>query len=167
MLAINDNYLRAPWADWLYACDGPWWAHHIGRVRETFRGQCWTRDRDAAAAFGLEWIRSASRPGLSRDDRVIHEGSNSGYQAINLAAHFGARRILLIGYDMGATGNTHWFGDHAPAIAGPTGRSDFDVFLAAFPQLAADLAAAGIDVVNCTTNTALTAFRRGRLEDEL
>lgn len=25
VLAINDNYRIAPWADWLYACDGRWW----------------------------------------------------------------------------------------------------------------------------------------------
>lgn len=175
VLVVNDGYRLAPWADWLYACDGCWWAGcptgsdvpHHELSRRTFAGERWTRDREAADEFGLRWIRSEPLPGLSRDLAVIHEGSNSGYQAINLAFHLGARRIVLLGYDMGATGNTHWFGEHPDEIASSSGARDFGEFLTAFPALAADLKAEGVDVVNCTTTTALAAFRRARLEDTL
>lgn len=167
VLVVNDGYRLAPWAKWLYACDYQWWNHHVARVRREFRGQCWTRDQDAARAFDLYYIESRDGAGLCRDPFAIYEGLNSGYQAINLAYHFGARRIVLLGYDMGATGNTHWFGEHPTDISSCAGARSFDLFLARFPALAADLEAAGVDVVNCTPRTALTAFRRAELVDVL
>ena len=161
VLVVNDNYRLAPWADWLYACDGAWWKVYANDVRDTFSGQCWTRDQSAADKYGLHWIRSVSEPGLSFDQGVIHEGGNSGYQALNLAVHFGARRILLLGYDMGGR---HWFGDHPASL--PV-QSNYRIFLDNFATLPNDLARAGVEVINCTRDTALTVFPRSTIEREL
>lgn len=161
VLVVNDNYRLAPWADWIYACDGIWWDYHVDAVHASFAGECWTRDARAAGQYGLRWIESAPSAGLSRDPKLIHEGCNSGYQAINLAYHFGARRIVLLGYDMGGT---HWFGDHPQQIRR---RSDYAACLAAFPALADDLADAGVKVVNCTRKTALDAFPRATIDEVL
>ena len=30
VIAVNDAWRLAPWADILYACDGRWWRHHKG-----------------------------------------------------------------------------------------------------------------------------------------
>lgn len=160
-MVVNDNYRLAPWADWLYACDGAWWKVYANDVRDTFAGECWTRDQAAADKYGLHWIRSASNPGLSVDPRVIHEGGNSGYQALNLGVHFGAKRILLLGYDMGGK---HWFGDHPDSL--PV-QSNYRIFLDNFATLPNDLARAGVEVINCTRDTALTVFPRSTIEREL
>ena len=163
VLVINDNYRLAPWADWLYACDYGWWKYHAPRT--THMRQRWTQDKDAAEQFGLVYIASAPKPGLSRDPQLIHQGCNSGYQAINLAYHFGGDPIVLLGYDMGATGDGHWFGEHAPEIE--SSFREFSIFRERFPPLAADLAAEGVRVVNCTAVTALSAFPCAKLEDVL
>jgi len=42
VLAINDAYRLAPWADWLYACDDRWWRFHHEAVAAGFQGECWT-----------------------------------------------------------------------------------------------------------------------------
>ena len=97
---------------------------------------------------------------------MIHQGGNSGYQAINLAHLWGARRIVLLGLDCGngPAGEAHWFGQH-PA---PLGRvQPFDLWRAKFPALAADLAADGVRVVNASRRTSLTCFRVGSLELEI
>jgi hypothetical protein len=160
-MVVNDNYRLAPWADWLYACDGRWWDVYASDVRAKFAGECWTRDEIAAKRYGLHWIRSSSQPGLSPDNSLIHEGGNSGYQAINLARNFGAKRIVLLGYDMGGP---HWFGDHPREL--PV-LSNYTIFLANFPQLAADLKREGVEVVNCTRKTALDCFPKATIEDAL
>ena len=54
----------------------------------------------SAAAWGINQLKSVAQPGLSRTQGVIHQGKNSGYQALNLAYLLGAKRILLLGYDM-------------------------------------------------------------------
>lgn len=88
---------------------------------------------------------------------------NSGYQAINLAYHFGVSRIILIGYDMQRTeGRSHWHGDHPKGLTNAEGVAKW---ASRFPQLAADLEREGVEVVNCSKETALNCFKRARLED--
>ena len=67
----------------------------------------------------------------------VHHGQNSGYQAVGLAYHLKADRIILIGFDMQRTGGkSHWHGDH------PRGLNNADAvhkWPRHFPALAADL----------------------------
>ena len=93
---------------------------------------------------------------------MIHEGGNSGYQAMNLAFNAGAKRIVLLGFDMQRTGDkAHWFGNHPGSMQVPSPYADW---LKKFEPLAADLTAQGVEVFNCTRETALTCFKRVPLE---
>ena len=87
-------------------------------------------------------------------------GKNSGYQAIGLAYHYGATKIVLVGYDMKNPGQ-HWHGDHPHNWGNALGVDDW---VSNFYDLAKDLEIMGVDVVNCTIDTAITAFRRDSLE---
>ena len=91
-------------------------------------------------------------------------GSN-GAGAINLAYHFGARRILLVGMDMkpGPNGEKHWHPDHPkPLVQG----QQFEEWRKKMGVLAVDLKTEGVTVVNCTPGSALTCFPMGDLEQE-
>jgi len=172
-IAVNDAWRIAPWADVLYGADGPWWMHHRGVPR--FAGEKWTQDKGpnslsrprggcAADLYGLSVARSeANGPGVSLDPGYIRQGANSGFQALNLAALFGAARIWLLGFDMQHTGGRkHFFGPHP----GPLDRGhSFKKWVAAFNTAAPQLAAAGIEVINCTRETALACFPRVAIED--
>ena len=156
-----------PDADYLYACDQKWWQVHIDEVRASFRGKLYTQWRQPdekawAEQHGITPINGASSPGLGRE--LLHYGSNSGYQAINLAFLMGATRIILLGYDMQKTGGrNHWFGDHPNGLV-----NGIDTHLVPnFTPLAEDLKAEGVEVINCTRETALTQFRRAELADVL
>jgi hypothetical protein len=141
-------------------------------VLANFKGQRWThQDADsnneeqtkAAEQFGLRLALGRHERGLGRD--VIHFGDNSGYQAINLAYLLGAGRILLLGYDMQARGSqTHFFGDHPPPLK--TG-SDYRHWVTLFDRLAQDLVSEGVEVINCTRETALRCFARSTLNEAL
>lgn len=115
----------------------------------------------AATQYGLNYIESAKLPGLSKTDGLIHQGQNSGYQALNLATIWGASKVLLIGYDMKLQGRvTHFHGDHAGL------RNPDSGLLANFAK-AFDTIATDVDIVNCTEGSAVKAFRFGSLEGEL
>lgn len=164
LLAVSDAYKLAPWADALYSCDPEWWDEHAAKVTAAgFTGQRWTQSQSAALKYGLRWISALRRDGLSRDPRVIHTGGNSGYQAVNLAYLFGARRILLLGFDMKpSAGREHFFGSHP----GQLRRSlPFNVWIQDFRTLAADLKAEGVEVINCTPGSALDCFPKAQIED--
>lgn len=92
---------------------------------------------------------------------MIRTGGNSGYQALNLAVLLGASRIILLGYDMRGS---HWHGDHPKRLANPK-ESDFAAWRARFATTLPDLARAGVEVLNCSRDTALECFARARLED--
>ena len=103
--------------------------------------------------------------GLCRNPGKVNTGGNSGYQAINLAFHWGIRRMILLGYDMQHTGGKrHW---HPNYPAGMDNATPVHAWRERFKPLARDLARAGVEVVNATRQTALTAFPRVELEAAL
>lgn len=148
----------------LYACDVTWWHQHGGLPR--FEGEKWTQDDCALVYPTIRYIRSVDEPGLSFNRAIIHQGSNGGYQAVNLAVHYGVKRILLIGYDMkeAANGAKHW---HPPHAENNPNRGNFNGWLRAFKTLPPDLEKAGVELINCTRDTALDCFPKARLEDVL
>jgi len=91
---------------------------------------------------------------------VINSGNNSGYQAINLAYHMGAKNIFLVGFDM-KNGGKHWHGCH-PDDWGNS--EDASGWAKNFDKLAEDLDFMGVNVVNCTVDTALTCFKQDTIE---
>jgi hypothetical protein len=154
VIAINDAYRLAPWADVLYAADAKWWRWHRGAP--TFQGRKLTIAPQPEAWPGLGVLRNTGAEGLECDPTGLRTGFHSGYQAINLAVHLGAARIVLLGYDLRGT---HFFGAHPDGTVPP-----FVAAQRALATLAAPLTAAGIAIVNATRDTALTCFPRAPIE---
>ena len=163
-IAINTTFRKFDHADVLYACDYLWLKHHKAEFMPRFNGRVWTQDRAAAEQFHFKYVRHAARDGLGRGN-TLHVGGNSGHGAINLAYLFGARRILLIGYDMREIGGRkHWHPDHpSPCVQ----KQQFGEWIHKFRKLADDLKAAKCEVINCTPNSALQCFPMGDLATEL
>lgn len=163
---INSSYWLAPWANILYACDGHWWDWHYEKPEwkaklDAFEGQKWTQDKGAADKYGLNYIESKPNAGLSNNPALIHQGSNSGIQAINLLYHLGAREIILLGYDMkGDKNKPHWHGHHPNRVV-----SCWDQWIRFYDYVAADAVKMGLNIINCSRDTALTCFPRKQLEE--
>ena len=146
----------------LYACDFAWWKEYQA-PRDG--GLSWTKfdglkvTQDARVAFpDVLRVPGDCSPGLCLDPARIHTGGTSGYQAINLAFHLGVRDLALLGYDYQHTGGkVHFFGDH------PEGMNNFQnpaSWSPQFDRLAADCVKAGMNITNCTRETALECFQR-------
>lgn len=110
-------------------------------------------------SMGLDAIEGKSGNGLGKG--CLRHGENSGHQAINLAYLLGASHIYLLGYDMGATGKTHWFGSHPKELH----QGEYSSYVSNFNQIARDLKAEGVRVVNFTRQTALNQFERADIDD--
>jgi hypothetical protein len=114
--------------------------------------------------LGVHWIEGIDAPGLAYPQRhdVIHTGYNSGYQAIGLAALFGATRILLLGFDFANLGaQVHWHGNHPTGLAN---GGQYPLWIAAMNRLAEDLQKSHIEVINCSRRSALKCFPRRAIE---
>ncbi len=166
VIVVNDNYRIANFADVLYACDERWWDLHFAAIHASqFRGQLWTCNRLAHRKYGITHIHARNAAGLSMWPGVLHHGTNSGYQAIGLAHQFGAARVLLLGYDMQQTdGKTHWFGEHPSGLNNAQGIAKW---AKQFVALAEQLTIAGVEVINCTAQSALRCFPRRSIEEVL
>ncbi|PNQ52867.1 hypothetical protein C1141_20870 [Vibrio agarivorans] len=106
---------------------------------------------------------SCSRGCPSAEHVVFRHGHNSGVGAINLAAHYGAQRIVLVGYDCSAQGERlHWHGDHPGSLgnAGSMGKWPAQFELAS-RQLS------GINIINASRRTTLRCFPTETLEAAL
>jgi hypothetical protein len=88
-------------------------------------------------------------------------GLDAGSTAINLAALFGAKEIILLGMDM--TGGRWVKRHHMPVIP----QWHFDMHLANIATLAPELEKDGIRVVNCSPISRIPNFEKRPLEDFL
>lgn len=159
VIAVNRAYEMVPLCNIVYVADGKAceaWALDIRKATA-----------DSAIIFTTSNYRDAVRliggngPGLNLSPGVVNYGGSGGYQAINLAYHLGAEKIILAGYDYQHTdGKTHFHGDH------PEGWANFgspEERGGSFHRLAEDLWWRGVEVINCSKATSLTCFKRGTL----
>jgi len=149
----------------MYACDPQWWDVHAKDVLANFPGEKWTQDGPTAKKYGLNHIPGAHNAGLSLRKELIHFNANSGAQALNLAVLWGAKRIILVGFDMGLQGKQrHWFGDHPGLLNKAT---DYPDLIAKFGRIAEDLKAIGVEVWNTSMESALPWFPKKPLDELL
>lgn len=154
----------------LYAADAEWWHVHGDEVAKSFLGERWSCEQhDTRPLIGVSLVRVADHEaGLSRLEGTVNSGGNSGHQAVGLAELFGARRIVLLGYDfgLGADGAPHWHGVHTSGLRNPSANA-LERWRPRMQKLAADLQAAGIEAWNCSRATALDCFPRCSLDEAL
>ena len=165
-IAVNATAVRVPWADVFYAGDYLFWkTFHTGarQMAQRHNAELWTQDAGAAERFGIKRVKGVNRKGLG--ENCIHTGGNSGYQAINLAYLWKAKKIILLGFTMREIdGKKHWHPDHPKPLVQQILP---DEWRHKMEPLAKDLEARGVDVVNCDGLSALTCFRMSTIEQEL
>lgn len=147
VIVVNTSFRIAPWADVLYAMDRAWWREYQDEAAEVFTGRFWSP--------------LPNLPGVKK--APTKHTRNSGAGAIALAAHLGAQRIIMLGYDCQRTnGMAHWHGNHPKGLGN---AGSLPKWPAQFAKLADELD--GTDVVNASRETALTIFPRVALEEAL
>lgn len=165
ILAINSAYLSCPSVlpDVLYAPDAQWWGWHPDAL--DLPCPKFAFQQEAAIYPQLTILGRTGYDGLDTDPRYLRSGGHSGYAAINLAVHLGARAIVLLGYDYcpDARGAHHFSGgDHPDGSHVP-----YDVHLAVYDTLVAPLAALNITIVNASRVSTITAFPCATLAEVL
>lgn len=154
-IAVNDTHRLAPWAAVLYAADSSWWAHHAATALH-FPGLKATAN-DSVPYRAVHCLRPTGVEGFDPDPACLRTGGNGGYQALHLAVHAGATRILLFGFDLDDQAGRHWHGDH-PAPLVNTAPGVFAIWRARFATLVAPLHSRGVQVVNCAPQSALQCW---------
>ena len=154
----------------LYACNKQWWDYYWTDVK-SYDAEKWTTNQEAAAAYGINWIKEKNALGLSTKPDCVHHGHGSGYTLVNLAYLKGAKRILLLGYNMkyapdydGANkriGSTprHYFGEYPKEMQHwPKVKVRDGVHLELLSLYRTIAEQNLVEIINCTPDSALDCF---------
>lgn len=157
IIGCNSAFTLGDWVDVCWSVDGRFIDWNVERLAQ-FPGLKLSCCDRLKVPPGIRLVaRSRKLQGIETDPAQISWNKNCGGSAINLAYHFGVKRIFLIGFDMqvSADGMHNWHKFHKSAP-----RSDVYVsrFIPAMEQIAKDAARLGLEIYNATPGSALTCF---------
>jgi hypothetical protein len=160
VLAIKEAHTRlTPWCDVVYGCEAPWWQHVKGLPDYHGLKIAWSQAQIAFHGIHRFHIKDKTLDRiLLEEPGIIGAGGHSGFQALNIAAQFGAARILLIGFDLHAKGGVHFYGRNTWQRANNPDGFAFLRWIAGLERAAVDLKHAGIEVVNASAGSAVKGF---------
>lgn len=158
-IAVNDAVFVAWWADWLHACDARWWRWNVQQVRN-FPGIRTTLDEMVPPAWA-NLLNNTGKDGFDPNPLNCRTGGNGAYQAMHMAVHAGARKLVLVGVDMDRSG--HWHQEYKGVAS-----CDRDVvMLPSFETLKPELDRRGIQVVNASLESKLEIWPKLPIEEAL
>ncbi len=175
-IAINETWRIARRAAILYGCDWQWWRARAPSAEE-WKGQRITgtvpmRKHGPAFHKDMQWQCELLNyipvmAGYSRirwDGPTLGAGSNSAFQAVNLAVRCGAKRIILTGVDCRSP-NAHWHEPHSHPMANVQRDSTIAAWIRAWKFAAVDFKERGIKCIDCSPKSALTCFQKMSIEE--
>ena len=174
VIGINVAYLIGTWMDMVFFGDKGFFLTQQKGLGE-FPGlkvACHPTMDDIPWVKNLERDRKR-RGGISDNPGTVCWNKNSGAAAISVAANAGAKRIILLGFDMKLADDK---GQHWHDIYGKRGREPkkgkpimlpFDRHLRGFPEIAKDAKHRGIEIINVSPDSAITCFRKATVEEVL
>lgn len=172
VIAINSSFQLVPFADVLIFGDARWW--HVNKPSAAaFEGRIISALPPLPAGFspvGPVWtddrvlkLKKTSPPGLARVPDSVMLRRTTLTAAINLAVHFGAAKIVLLGADgqPALDGRTH---HHAPHPWNQT-TNCWDQQRADLATVVMPLQVLGIDVRNASSGSAIPFWPIVELKD--
>ena len=164
IIAINKAFKVIPWAEVLYWTDARfyrWFKSDIDSLdclKVTCRNAPQLKD-------DIVLLTVSGKNGIDKRPNFIRAGNNSGFAAINLAYHLGAKRIYLLGYDMASSDKaTHWHN-------GYDNRHDHNIYkrnmISNFDGIYEILKTENIEIWNANPNSQLTSIPKCTLEAAL
>lgn len=176
VIGVNMAFKIGNWVDMVFWGDKKWYLTNRAAVA-SFKGLKVTcHPYFANGRFPNEGIKNvlkdtARSKGISQRPNSVSWNANSGSAAISIAAHMGATKIILVGFDMklDVGFKQHWHSEYgAMNRKGATPKSlPFNRHLSGFPHIARDALRMGITIINACPDSAIACFPRMSVKDIL
>ena len=175
VIGINVAYLIGDWIDMVFFGDSGFFLAHKAALA-VFPGLKVTCH---SGASGNSWVkflgRDGSKPrGISSAPNLVSWNSNSGAAAISVAAHSGAKRIILLGFDMRLSEDhrQHWHNVYGKGFIDPKDdrkmrKLPFQRHLRGFDVIAEDAKRMGIEILVANPDSAITQFPKVTVKELL
>lgn len=164
VIGVNDAFKLGDWVDVCWWSDCRWGVWNQTKLAQ-FQGLNVSCTRCNCEHTNTLQVRRQHAMGISTNPEEINWNRNSGASAINLAYHLGARRVVLLGFDMKVQNGEHnWHQNHQFK---PRPGVYEERFLPVFEHIKQDADRLGLDIINSTPDSALTLFPYVELEGVL
>lgn len=169
VIGVNAAYKLGDWIDMIVFGDKKWYLENqkelarFPNLKVSCHGHIHTKK---CQAEGIKYVAKDTSVvwGLSSRPGYIGWNGHSGALAINMAINAGARRVILLGYDMklNESNKQHWH-----ALYRSAERTDFDPrrlpferHMNSFPQIAIDAKRMGVEIINANPDSAIEEFKK-------
>lgn len=170
VIGVNNAYKLGRWVDICFFCDSGW--YDVFRMDlatwPNLKVTCCPKwaEKNGDQQEGVKYLKRHpnKKLGLSPNPSMVCWNFNSGSSAINLAVLLGAKRIILLGFDMclGPDERSHWHKGH-----GHVRPPAFKRHSRGFPQMAEDARALGVEILNASPTSTITSFSKVSLREAL
>jgi hypothetical protein len=173
VIGVNVAYLIGNWIDMVFFGDSGFFERNMDQLAN-FPG---IRITCFSGARSCDWVKCVDydtqhRRGISPNPNKVSWNRNSGAAAISIAANTGAKRIILVGFDMKLddTSRQHWHDIYGRGeIKEPRRIANlpFPRHLAGFQEISFDAKKRGIEIINACPDSAITQFRKTTVKELL
>jgi hypothetical protein len=171
VLAINGSMFDIPFADAGFSLDLKairlWWPRLVGLGYEQFYAvdRRWISGINSKPTPKMRFLLRRQGPDLSTADGIITAGGTSGFGALNLAFLRGAKKIVLLGFDYGGAGGVWHHNEHHYTFQQQQDRDNWAKWATNFNRPAQFLRKTGVEVINASPDSAITAFPRSTIDE--
>jgi len=173
VVGVNVAYLLGDWIDLVFFGDKGFFLRHQEGLSK-FSG---LRVSSSPIIRDLGWVKYLPQDknhnkGISTSPRLVSWNGNSGAASISIAAHSGARRIILLGFDMklNEAKDQHWhdvYGRGKARDEKKVMKMPFHRHLRGFPEIAKDAKRMGIEILNASPDSKIECFRKVTVKELL
>lgn len=169
IIAVNMAMKLGNWVDVLFFGDRSFWQTHKSEILKFngLRVSCDWKNNLNDPRVKVLTKNPTHRQGITFKPGLISWNFNSGAAAINLAIQFGAKKIILLGFDMelDANNNQHWHKYYTSSLK--TVGQTMARHLKGFPIIAQDIKGKGIEIINCSPDSKIDCFRKANIWEVL
>ena len=181
VIGVNAAFLLGIWVDMMFFGDSGFYRTNRKEIILNFNKlhiSCSPRLKDDYKSERLKYIPRNNKKlyGITTKKDMVSWNKSTGACAINLAYHLGAKRIILLGFDMDLyENNRHWhklYSYKHPSRKPKQGvrgtlKTPFHRHLEAFPHIRKDADKLGIEILNVSPLSKIEAFKKVELKDVL
>lgn len=171
-IGVNHAFLIGNWIDVFYFSDTAMWDNDkLTEQMMEYRGLRITNNAVYTDKMydqtGLRYVkRSEKRYGLSKETDAVCFNNNTGLSAIDLAYHFGAKRIILLGFDMTIGPlNSHIHSINTRLSRGEDPTKSFKRHMLSVGNIWKDAQDNGIEILNASQISKIPLFPKVRAKD--
>jgi hypothetical protein len=163
IFSINESIYVAPYSDLLFFRDTSWYLGNKSVV-DAWTGVVVTSTASKFYDPKVNVVKMKHCDNFLIGGDTIKYGRSAGHIALSLAIDLGAKKCMLLGYDCRiVNGRTHFHDKPSNAIA----ITYKEYFLPSWIGWGDAALAAGVEVVNCTPDSAILSFPRRPLSEVL